>query len=680
MNNYKHACSTLIQGLVLAFVFHMQAQAAACDSDLPELGSRDDILIIVNDNSLDSCEVGLHYAIHRGLGKANIAHVAVPASYWIDFSEFRSLRDQIINYMQQRTLKPGAPAAPVCSGGDGPYYCQASMDHLRQYTKIRYLVTTRGVPTRTTIDGSLFQNNSSTSVDNYLSYWLVRYFSGDVQLDFREREIAFKDGRGMRRVDPAADGELIVGRLDGINRDSTLALIDHIMEAEKKGIYGKNYGSRFGRLLGLAQWYDYSANRLVYGTSANGWRYQLGIFGESRPVCIDYLNYSPTIASGKAPQDCLVRFSETVPGTSSSRTPVVDEALIYLGSLHGQASAGGDFANLLNWVRDPDCTIKLCEDDPDPAGCQARSTDVFREINTDCVGVGDAFIGFNYQSFPLSYLTAWPTGWHGPIGGSSNNMAFPEIRDDIGSDDTQSLWFRNSDSVAAPLCYAGTDFSAAPSVACRNERLVNLYQTITLAKQTVDIVNPQRYQISFWYRADNVTQGAPITVGLRVYEPYTDHWVDYGTSTVASIQTGNTNWVNRVMSVTLDPAKHTIPDPGFDRVEVHIATGAYSGDLGFDSFSIQELNSATELALNPSFTEGHKNVSPGDFAATYLNRLNGVAFSGSVVTTSQTATHLLIIPWKPFCTFCADSLSVMRCGGEKNTIAAYCMETPFIHP
>jgi hypothetical protein len=180
------------------------------------------------------------------------------------------------------------------------------MDHLRQYTKIRYLVTTRGVPTRTTIDGSTLPYNSSTSVDNYLAYWLVRYFTEDVRFDFMEREIAFKDGRGMRIVDPDYDGELIVGRLDGINRDSTLALIDRTIEAENNGVYGKNYGSKYGVLLSRAQWYDYSANRLVYGTSAYGedadsWRYQLGMFGESRPECIDYLNYSPTSADGKAP-------------------------------------------------------------------------------------------------------------------------------------------------------------------------------------------------------------------------------------------------------------------------------------------------------------------------------------------------------------------------------------------
>jgi uncharacterized protein (TIGR03790 family) len=637
MRLYKHIVLLFILGFALALVINkVQSQVPDCEIGLPEYGNRDDILIIVNDNSFDSCEVGHYYAVKRDLGKVNIAHVAVPASYWLDFSEFRSLRDQIIKYMQQRTLKPGAPPAPVCVDGDGPYYCQASMDHLRQYTKIRYLVTTRGVPTRTTIAGStLPSNNSSTSIDNYLSYWLVRYFSDDVQFDFRERETAFKDGRGMRIVDPAYDGELIVGRLDGVNLVSTLDLIDRIIDAENNGIYGKSYGSRFGKGSGRAQWYDYSANRLVYGTSSYGedadsWRYQLGMLGESRPECVDYLNNSPTSASGKAPQDCLVRFSESTPGTSSSRTPVVDDALIYLGSLHGQSCAAGNFENLLNWVREPSCTVKLCENHPDSAACYARSTDVFKEINTDCVGVGDGFIGYNYQSSPVSYMTTWPSGWSGPSVGSSNNMALPEIRDDIGFDDAHSLWFRNTDSVTTPLCYSDADFSALPSVPCRDERRVLMYQTINLAKQYIDANNPQQFHISFWYRSDNVTDSASLNLRFRVYEPDTKYWVDYGTQAVASIQTGNTGWVNIQADFQLDPELHTFPDPGFDRIEVYVSTGIYTGDLGFDLFSIKERISDTELALNPSFTEGYKNVSGGDFAATYLNRLNGVAFWGSV--------------------------------------------------
>jgi hypothetical protein len=59
---YKHIISVFILSLALIFVvFRGQTQTSDCDSDLPEHGSRDDILIVVNDNSLDSCAVGRYY-------------------------------------------------------------------------------------------------------------------------------------------------------------------------------------------------------------------------------------------------------------------------------------------------------------------------------------------------------------------------------------------------------------------------------------------------------------------------------------------------------------------------------------------------------------------------------------------------------------------------------------------
>jgi len=622
---------------VFAVFFSIFGNAfGACDSTLPVQGSRDDILIIVNDNSLDSCEVGRYYAQQRNLGQNNIVHVATRPRHLLNFPEFRNMMDQIIKYMQDNTLQEGAPPAPVCSDGDGPYYCQASMDHLRQYTKIRYIVTTRGVPYRSPIDGSNLAYNSSTSIDNYLSYWLVRYFPNDVVLNFPEREVAFKDGRGMRIVDPANDGELIVGRIDGVSLAATKALIDRIIDAEENGIYGKNYGSKFGAYASHARWYDYSTNTYVYGTSdrdptADSWRYQLGMFGEDRPECIDYLNFSRTSASGKAPQYCVVRFSESVPGQASSRTPLVDDALIYLGQLHGQLTAGGNFDTLLNWVKNDTCTVKLCEDAADPAACAASSIDVFREINTDCVGVADGFMGYNYQSFPVASMALWPTAYRGATsGGTNGDIIPPEVRNDIGRTDTNSLWFRNTDSVANPLCYPDSDFSVPPSAACREGYYVSLYPQVTIASQAVDTVNPQQYRINFWYRGDNITDAASLKVRLRVHEPTANNWIDYGTQTVATISLGNTDWTNVEATFQLDPALHTQADLVYDKLEVYVSTAIYIGEVGFDDFSIKELVSDTELAQNPSFTEGHKEVSGGDHAATYLSRLNGVAFWGSL--------------------------------------------------
>lgn len=613
---------------------------ASCDDLLPATGVRDDVLVIVNDNSPDSCEVGKYYAEKRNLGRSNIVHVATRPRHLLNFPEFRNLMDQIIKYMQDNTLKAGAPPAPACvddgSFYTSPYYCQASVDHLRQYSKVRYLVTTKGVPSRSRIDNSTQGWNSSTSIDNYLSYWLMRYFTRDVTLRFSEREVAFKDGRGMRIVDPQHDGELIVGRLEGVTLDTTKALIDRIMDAENNGIYGKNYGSKFGAYSSHARWYDYSTNKYVYGTSdrgatADSWRYQFGMFGESRPECFDYLNFSRNSASGKAPQDCFVRFSDSPPGQSSSRTPIVDDALVYLGQLHGQSSGGGSFNTVLNWVRDANCSVKLCENAADPASCRAQSTDVFKEINTQCVGVADGFMGYNYQSFPVAAMTLWPTGYIGSgSGGTNGEIAFPEVRSDIGQDDTYSLWFRNTDTVASPLCYSSSDFTAAADAACRDGYYMAMYPKVTIASQAVDPVTPQQYRVNFWYKGENITNTALVRVRIRVYEPTAKLWINYGTQTVGTAALGTTDWANAEATFTLDPAKHSQEDLIFNKIEVYVSSDTYVGELGVDNFSITELVSNTELVTNPTFTDGHKQVSGGDHAAMFLNRLNGVAYWGSL--------------------------------------------------
>ena len=610
---------------------------ATCDGALPAQGVRDDILIVVNDNSLDSCEVGRYYAEKRGLGQDNIVHVNTPALYWLSWPEFRNLMDQLIVHLQQPSmLKNGAPDAPECTNGTSQHYCQESIDHLSQYSKARYLVLTRGVPTRSPIEGSgLYSPDESTSIDNYLSYWLMRYFpdsnndgySDDVTLDFKEREIAFKDGRGMREVDPEHDRELIVGRIDGLDLDSTKALIDRIIDSERNGIYGKHYGAKFGT---NAQWRDYSIspNQQVY-PGAETWHYQYAIFGEDRQECVDYLDFPVDTSNGIAPQHCAVKFSSSTPGVANSRTPIADDALTYLGQLQGQSSGNGNFNNILNWVRDTTCTVKLCEDAANPAACKAASTDALKEINTACVGVGDGFIGYNHQSFPVSYMTIWPTAWSAPNGGSTNNLSFPEVRDDIGQDDNFSIWFRNNDSIASPLCYATSDFSSPPTHPCVDKRRVGMYQYINFTAQPVNQTTPQQYQLNFWFKAANITEGDNVRVHFRVYESSEDNWVDYHPTTVGTFSTGDTDWTHAQFTLTLDPSKHTATDFLFSRIQLGIITGDYTGELAFDSFSLQEVGAGAELLSNTSFTEGHKQVSTGDHAAMYLSRLNGVGFWGS---------------------------------------------------
>ena len=618
--------------------------------------ARDDVLVIVNDNSIDSVQVGAYYAQQRDIDPANIVHLRVPDSYFISWNDFLSLRDQLIHFMQVHTLDDPALAPVVCTDGEPPYYCQAAMEQLRAHTRIRYLVTTRGVPTRMTVDGStLFSPGAPTSVDNYLKYWLINYFPDDVSLKFTERESAFGDGRGMRLVEPATDRELIVGRIDGLDLEAASALVDRALAAERQGIYGTWYGTT-----NFFSWKDVSTGAAIYPRSGNGllgWRYALGLWGEARPECVDYLNVSGKLPEGRSPAHCHVQFNDDsnpalqatqypAPG-NAARQPHAVNALGYQGWLDGQ-KAVGSFNALLNWRKDEQCTVTLCEDAADPGACRAVSTDVFRELNTDCVGVADGFMGYNHQSYPVSYLAIWPTGWSGPNSGDRDRLAFPEVRSDIGYRDSFSLWFRNADEVADPRCYASSDFMSIPDQSCVDARRVVLSQTIPLTPQTLDASNPPTYKVKFRYQYKDIKDPVSLNVRFFVHETGAGNaQVDYGLKEIARINGSRNSWQKNSVRFQLDPALHA--STSYDSIKISIETAsAFSGDLGIDEVSVEEIDEQVELVINGSFAEGHRQVATGDHAATFLNRLNGVAFWGSVGHHQSRG-----------CAFCLNGLDIM---------------------
>ena len=604
--------------------------------------ARDDVLVIVNDNSVDSPQVGSYYAQQRDINPANIVHIKVPDSYFISWNDFRQLRDQLIHFMQLNTLDDPNLAPAVCTDGEPPYYCQASMDQLRAHTRIRYLVTTRGVPTRMTVDGStLYSPGTPTSVDNYLKYWLLNYFTEDVALAFNEREIAFADGRGMRTVEPATDRELIVGRIDGLNLDAAKALVDRAMLVEGAGIYGTWYGSTK-----FWSWKNAATRTAIYPRyerSVLGWRYALGLWGEDRDECTDYLNFSGFLAEGKAPAHCRLRLNDgndpalqstlninyPAPGNASSRMPLVVDALGYQGWLDGQATLGS-FNALLNWRKNDQCTVTLCDNAADPAACRANSSDIFGELNTDCVGVADGFMGYNHTSYPISYLAAWPTGWSGASNGDQDKLAFPEVRTDKGYDDNNSLWFRNTDQVDSPLCYTTSDFTLAPDQPCLDARRVVLSQTIPLATRTLDTANPQSYRLRFRYRYRDIQQPVAFNVRFQVAETGAGKTqIDYGRRQVAIFSGSQNRWRTAEAFIQLDPALHSALS--FNRITISFESdSAFSGELGIDVVSLKEVSEDVELVINGSFKDGHHQVTTGDHAATFLSRLNGVAVWGSV--------------------------------------------------
>lgn len=104
-----------------------------------------DVLLIVNDNSAISKDIGSYFAQQRGLPPVNICNVTTPTTETISRTDFNSLRTQIENYITSNGLK----------------------------TKINFIVTTKGVPLRVSNSGS----GNQAAVDSELVLILGQYSS-----------------------------------------------------------------------------------------------------------------------------------------------------------------------------------------------------------------------------------------------------------------------------------------------------------------------------------------------------------------------------------------------------------------------------------------------------------------------------------------------------------------------
>lgn len=611
----------------------------------PALAVRNDVLIIVNDNSVDSPQLGAYYAQKRDINPANIIHIKVPNQYFIDWTQFQSLRDQILKFgVCPSVAQAGRPLA--CSDTNLPIYTSENVGLLTAGTSIRYLVTTRGVPTRMTVDASsLTDPTGSTSVDNYLKFWLAKYFPADVGFSANFREIAFGDGRNMRVVNPVTDGEYMIGRIDGVDLTSAKSLIDRAISAEANGLYGKLFDSTFG-YGDASKLFNYATNQYIYGDSSNSWRYAFGLFGESRAECSDYQSpshyfaFDQSAVGGKSPPYCTAQFNkgplnEDMPGLSNARQPKPINALVYFGSLNGQTLKGG-FATLLNWRKNDSCQLTLCAATTDPAACVATSTDPYKEINTDCVGVAGGFMGYNHQSFPVSLFGIWPTGW-GPASVYDNDI--PVVDTNRGFDDSVSLWFYQPDEIASAQCYSYTNGILSLSQQnCASDRKIGISQVVGIATSSPTF--PATYRLSFYLASDSVPIAGSITTALIFSYPKavgsacptglsgetSDALCSYASYVGVNIPAGTSSW-NFIQRDITPPANTGL---SYTSVEVRIFGPVSGGAVGFDAASLKDISNNTELLVNGSFSRGHQQTSDGDYAANFLSRLGGTAFWGSL--------------------------------------------------
>ena len=626
-------CTTLI----LLLAFSLRAHAL-----------RGDVLVVVNDNSSESVSVGSYYAQRREIDPERIVHVRAPNQFNMTWTQFLSLRDQILRF----GICPSVPASgrpAACTDPAQPLYTAQNVSALTAATPIKYIVNTRGLPTRMPVDGStLFSPSESTSVDNYLRFWLARYIASDVALSFNERLtnlgitgsgfrfVTYGTG-SLRPVLPPADLEYIVGRIDGIDAAGAKNLVDRAIAAEQSGLFGKLYTSQD---IGTT---DYGQSSDPAPQSWNGWRYAFGLFNETAASCVDYKSpshyfaFSASDPRGKAPTTCMVKveksnatnYDEPAWGSPYSRAPVVDDALVYAGHLDGQSIEGG-FDTVLRWRKNSTCTSTLCANAADAVACVAASIDPYHEIDTRCVGVASGFMGYNFQSYPVANpLGAWPVGW----GPAINAESVPRVVTTDGADDNYSLWFESPGEVSTPVCYnyAG-GLLANTTSPCPAVRVATLYQTFDEGPDNA--AAPPTYRVQF--SAKSEVQAVDLVVELNFVftagannvcpagsEPWATNMCLMRMRQTASVP-GQSGWTPFTFDIT--------PSVGlaYNQLIFNIYGYASSGRIGLDAVTLVNLTHATQLLRNGSFNQGYNWNNSGDFATNFLGRLGGTAFWGSL--------------------------------------------------
>jgi len=539
----------------------------------------------------------------------------------------------------------------------------------------------------TSADGSTLVDAGTVPLDNYMRFWLLNHFTKDELFKLTQRVVDFEDGRGMRLVDPKIDGEFIVGRIDGVTLDTAKALVDRAIDAENQGVFGKLLGSKFGKIadVGSLRWrqWDNKFDKAPKNEVYSSWHYQYGLFGEylggselgishqdDTSCAFDY------IKGETVPQHCVVRLTsggmdvsnDPYPGNSSGLIPRADNALVYLGYLDGQQTLG-NFDNLLNWKITDTCQA-LC--DPTDTICTTASVDVYKEIDTRCVNVADGFIGYNFQSYPMAVLSGWPTGWfHSStdseikwhhVGGTFRLLWFPEVlhQTGIGYDDDYALGFDNNQSNDSATCYADSaSLDTVASTACNLEKKINLNTKTTFSVRTVSTPG-QTVTVKFKYKAFKTSASTGSTIKLRVKLFVREQAYNNGTTVIpsnnqlvytwqdaASLDTsGSSNkpdvnnlcddqpsdkgWCDAIATFQLDANAHLHPNNEYTGYKIRIESNRhFQGNITIDNVSIEEDTFVVPLD-NPNFTEGHRQTAGGDHAVSFLNRLNGTAFWGSV--------------------------------------------------
>lgn len=297
----------------------------------------------------------------------------------------------------------------------------------------------------------------------------------------------------------------------------------------------------------------------------------------------------------------------------------------------------GEMPRMLGWRKSADSCTPLCKDFPTENGkqsCRARSTDYFKELNTDCMGVADGFMGFQLRSYPVGYYGLYPNGWTAPFVGST--MTTPPQTHLSGGIPNQYVSFGDERILSGfnPQCTTLQGDNAS----CPGYHKMDMQTAYSTANSYHFELEPNgkvKFYVEFYVKSRTTNdfgltltsffQSASNTKNLHVIKTFT-------------VSANNPDWQKYSFEFDSD---------GFDPNEAYLynitnLTAEFSGYASFDSVQFKYVK--TNLALidptTGSFDAPQVTAfSHGDYASVILDRL-GAGDRGAVAWWGSSSHHL----------------------------------------
>ena len=583
-------------------------------------------LIIYNLNDSDALGIAQYYAANREIDADHLCPVSLPRGIYATPEELLGARASVIEDCFCPLLGAAAPSP-----------CDAStLPEITAALPITHLVMVRGLPARLT--GTPWSTDfENPSFDFYFSVLLAADLplfeagsSGNHTLDY---PYVSSIKTWAPDINPHEHGYFALSRLEAITPERTLALIDRTLSSEAHGFEGNIL----------------SESKLSMSTRNPG----RTLTSSFAPLCSDYLSHEPFVFGseesswpytscrwGSTGTEAEGSASQLMPGMTDTSVPLAINVGFFNGGepfsepVDNNHSAFYNFTNMLRWRKhDGPCTPE-CQDletAEDVEACEATSTDFFRVLNTECVGVAPGFMGQQLRSYPVGYYGFLPPGWFGPSGGAGDKTP-GTIQDEGGYTDETF-----SDPYYLRLGQAGLgdenddtcQLADGTVVSCPERVAVGLRRSETLSSP-LSVIGERIIRLRIRYRNQG-HPGASLQVQLYVNKDNVALKDSEGAVPSLALDEGHDTWQSAEWDVVV--SEDTYPE--IDHLSLQLngnLSRKIHGFIDLDAVECLDLETGAALMqkepLSFAWVRDRANLL-GESAADVIDRMNGIAYWGS---------------------------------------------------